>query len=292
MRRSFVWAAAVTCPALALAVIMGCGGSATTEEGKGASDAKSGSKALTALEGEYTGTITGKVTYSGEKPNLEGETAKLQASMKEKDDAHCLKDNDVTEDEKSQYDWKIDGKGGVANVFVWITPPKGKHFKSDLKDLPKEVELTQPHCAFVPHCLVLCPKHYDDKGKLVATGQTLKIMSSQLMAHNTKVQDGFNEQLPEKSPPKVVEIDPSDKPIQIDCNVHTWMRAYVGSFNHPYATITKADGTYEIKNVPVDAEVNIVAWHEKAGFINEGKGKGMSIKLKGKVTQDFTVEAK
>jgi len=197
----------------------------------------------------------------------------------------------ATEEETTWPDWKIDDKNGVANVFVWITPPRGKYFKVDMSTKPEDVELKQPHCAFVPHCFVLFPKYYKD-AKLASTGQHLKIGSSAFMAHNTKVEGGFNEQVPEKAAPKAVELEPADKPIEIDCNVHPWMHAYAGVFNHPFATVTKLDGTYEIKNVPVGADVQIVAWHEKAGYVSAGGGKGDKITLEAKTTKDFKAEAK
>src|SRR5216683_2876933 len=125
MRRLLVWASAIVCPALALAVIAGCGGTPTKEEENKPAESK---KALTALDGEYTATISGKVTFKGTKPDIEGQTKKLHALMKEKDEAHCLMSG-ATEEETTWPDWKIDDNNGVGNVFVWITPPKGKYFK-------------------------------------------------------------------------------------------------------------------------------------------------------------------
>jgi hypothetical protein len=296
MRRSLVWAAAVICPALALAVIVGCGGTPTKEDEKNAPTEK-GSKGLTALDGEYTGTITGKVTFNGTKPDLAGATASLRKQMKEKDDAHCLSDKDATEDETSQFDWKIDDKGGVANVFVWITPPSGKYFKIDINDKEKktwtdEVVIDQPHCAFLPHAVVLFPKYRDSAGKVAPTNQKFKVKNSAPIQHNTNLTSlgGPN---PTLAPGKELDFDAdiTSKPTGFTCTVHTWMMAYVAAFDHPFAAVTKPDGTYEIKNVPVGAEVRIVAWHEKADFLGDG-GKGKSIKLGATTTQDFTAGPK
>jgi len=69
------------------------------------------------------------------------------------------------------------------------------------------------------------------------------------------------------------------------------MRAYVWAFDHPYAAVTKEDGTYEIPNVPAGAKVRIVAWHEVPEFINGGS-KGEEITIKDGDPKNFSVKAK
>jgi hypothetical protein len=294
MRRLLVWTSAIVCPALALAVIAGCGGTPTQEENKPQETKDGGSKKASVLEGDYTGTITGKVTLKGDKPDIEKLNKELQAKMKEKDEAHCLS-ADAKPEEKEQQTWRIDDKGGVANVFVWISPPKGKFFHVDpaKKTWEDEVVIDQPHCAFMPHVVVTFPFYKDDSGKKVETNQKFWVKnSSPDINHNTNVAGGFNETIPAKGAPKlVVGLEPSSKPVFIKCDIHTWMNSYAGVFDHPYATTTKKDGTFEIKNVPVGAEVLIYAWHESDHYLNADGAKGEKIKLDAK-PKDFTIEAK
>jgi hypothetical protein len=42
------------------------------------------------------------------------------------------------------------------------------------------------------------------------------------------------------------------------------MRAYVGVFDHPYFTLSGADGSFTLKNVP-PGEYTVEAWHERFG---------------------------
>lgn len=42
---------------------------------------------------------------------------------------------------------------------------------------------------------------------------------------------------------------------------HTWMVAYVHAFNHPYHTVTDANGAYAIPDVP-PGEYQLTMWHE------------------------------
>jgi hypothetical protein len=52
--------------------------------------------------------------------------------------------------------------------------------------------------------------------------------------------------------------------IRVKCNVHSWMRAYMGAVTHPYFAVTGADGSFEIRNVPA-GDYTLEAWQEKLG---------------------------
>jgi hypothetical protein len=52
--------------------------------------------------------------------------------------------------------------------------------------------------------------------------------------------------------------------VAVKCNVHEWMQAWIYVSKHPYAAVTKEDGTYEIAGVP-PGEYNAMVWHEELG---------------------------
>ena len=52
--------------------------------------------------------------------------------------------------------------------------------------------------------------------------------------------------------------------ISVECNIHSWMDAYIGAVPHPYFAVTGNDGTFEIHNVPPGDYV-IEAWQAKLG---------------------------
>ena len=56
----------------------------------------------------------------------------------------------------------------------------------------------------------------------------------------------------------------------------------VWSFDHPYFDVTKDDGNFEIKNVPNDVALEVIAWHE-----SPEKFKTETITLKKGETKDF-----
>ena len=51
--------------------------------------------------------------------------------------------------------------------------------------------------------------------------------------------------------------------IPIRCDVHKWMGSFVGVFHHPFHTVSKEGGSYELK-LPA-GKYEITAWHEKLG---------------------------
>jgi len=289
-------------PFLALALITaGCtgdkkkdGSGETSKEGKDGGKGGSGGRA--ALEIKERGTLKGTVTVEGTPSSYTWPTDKLQAEMRKKDEAHCLAG--ASEEEKSQYEWKIDPTTkGLQDVFIWLEPPSGKYFKltdADTKDVPKEKVIDQPHCAFVPHALTLFPSYWDGK-RQVPTGQEFVIKNSAQIAHNSHYNGGpligeKNEQMAPGSQVKV-PVKASAKPqhITVVCDAHPWMKANVWVFEHPFATVSGKGGGYELKNVPTGVPLKIVVWHPKAGYLKEG---GEEITIKDGEKKDFKITAK
>jgi WD40 repeat protein len=238
--------------------------------------------------------LTGKVILEGDKPDIAKLDEEIHKAMKARDEVHRLAAK-ATEDEKSQQTWRIDNKGGVGNVFVWIAPPRGQNFKVDMrkKTWPEKVVIDQPHCAFVPHAVVVFPKYRDEDGTFHPTGQSFNVENSADINHNVNfAEGGVNNIMPGHAKnPLVVELQPGKKPVPIKCNIHPWMTAYALALDHPFAAISKSDGTFKIENVPTDMEVTIFAWHEEAGFVNEGGAKGQKITLKHKTEVNFKLRA-
>jgi hypothetical protein len=237
----------------------------------GKSDSKGGAGAVVAVASTGTGTLKGKVTYDGDPPKL--------PDFKERDDFKGHADKDLClMGPTADPTWTVGADKGVANVVVWLRAPKNQYFKipDDGKKLP-DVTIKQPHCAFEPHVVAVFPSYYDPESKRQKkTGQVFKVINDAPKNHNTawKGQDstlnpGKNETL---KPNSAMEIDAkvdkkpgSEELLNINCDLHKWMKGYARLFDHPYFAVTKEDGTYEIANVPIGAEVEIVYWHEALG---------------------------
>src|SRR5260370_28380582 len=190
-----------------------------------------------------------------------------------KDSAGCLKGGPA---ETRDAPWVVnkDNKG-VANVVVWLEPPAGKYFAlKDEDKKPAEAVIDQPHCAFMPRVTDVFAEYFDGK-KDVKTGQKLKIKNSASFPHNTQwTGDGIDNpnfntgSLPPKQFKEVV-LSYTKDPLKIGCNFHTWMRGYILFFDSPYYAVTKEDGSFTFKNVPVGVELNVVGWHEGDQFYSK-----------------------
>ena len=66
------------------------------------------------------------------------------------------------------------------------------------------------------------------------------------------------------------------------CKVHPEMEGFVVAVPTPYYAVTKADGSYEIKNVP-DGQVTVKVWHPKL------KAAQKAVKVTGSTQADFEI---
>jgi hypothetical protein len=251
----------------------------------------------TELESTGSGTLRGTVAYDGNPPP--------QTPVKmEKDPEYCRRT-----DQKKLQVWEVGPNKGVANVVVWLRAPKGKCFKipDDMKQWKGEpVKIDQPHCAFEPRVVVLFPSYFDAKAKKqTPTGQKFEVLNDATIAHNTNwtpsstlLNQSGNQILPAKSK-EPAKLDIPFKPcrpteaggeqtVTFACNIHTWMKGYAKVFDHPFAVVTKEDGTYEIKNAPAGVELDLVYWHESMNAPQVLKK--VTLKDKETATEDFKIK--
>jgi len=166
---------------------------------------------------------------------------------------------------------------GVAFGFAYLVKPKGTNseaVKSLLAKRPK-VELDQKNCEFLPYALAI---HQD---------QTLVIKSSDPVNHNVRyaafTNPSFNQILAPQGELEA-KLVAERRPIVVACDIHSWMKAYLMVFDHPFFAVTAEDGSFEIKGVPA-GEQNLVLWQEKVGYVNPEKAKGTPVAVKaGEVT--------
>lgn len=217
--------------------------------------------ALNAQAQEKWGTIKGRITWGGDKVSP-------KAVIKLPDvpgAAGCLDANNgkLPPDQT----WVVNPKNkGFKNVFVWLADADKKPLPihPNLKDVKvKQVEIDQPACHFIPHCLAL------------REGQTLIVKNSAPFAHSFKY-DGSEPQnqgsilVPSAGEVKI-KLVADRRPIPVSCTVHSWMRGYVRVFNHPYFALTDADGAFEIKDAPV-GKYRLMIWQGNEGWKGGAKG--------------------
>ncbi|MBK7931455.1 MAG: carboxypeptidase regulatory-like domain-containing protein [Bryobacterales bacterium] len=74
--------------------------------------------------------------------------------------------------------------------------------------------------------------------------------------------------------------------IPVKCNVHSWMKSYIGVVAHPYYAVTAAGGAFELPNLP-PGTYTLTAWHEKFGT----QTAQITLAPSGTATAEFTFKA-
>jgi hypothetical protein len=176
-------------------------------------------------------------------------------------------------------DSSLQQKGaGLGNVVVWLDGVRsGKPLPVD-----KRLELESDRCVLTPRVqatvtgsAVNVIAHDDFR-------QHLRFLSAGDTAARATVLLGKDEQvipteLPAKAPGLVIIRDAD----------HSWPRAYLAVFDHPYFAVTKPDGSFTIDGVP-PGKYTLVAWHERTGRteqaveVTAGGAAKVTLSLKGR----------
>lgn len=279
---------ALVAPALATLALVGCGGGGTTTGPSAGGPTGGATKApgeSGPVEGKGVATIKGKIVYDGEAPKPDDLSKQINDQQ---DKTVCLKDDPKNPDPTHARNWVVSKEGGVEFAAVWIRPPQGKWFTftdDQKKDWPKEVVVDQPFCHFEPHVSVAFTSYKDGKSSTKETGEKVFIKNDATITHNTKykgdARDVPGENLTLQAGQKVeLKVAANmQTPVSLNCDIHKWMAGYVWVLDTPYAAVTKADGSFEIKGIPAGTKLNLVVWHEGAGF-GKGGEKGDTIEVK------------
>lgn len=188
------------------------------------------------VSAQTAGKITGRVLFTGVAP----EPIKIRMSA----DPRCMQASPNGAERR-----QVDGKnGGLANVVVSIKTA----VKGSFPPATTPVLLDQSGCMYLPAVVALM------------TDQPLRMRNSDETLHNVHprpaVNEGFNVGQPRKGMETEKRFDKPEALFPVSCDVHPWMRSYIAVFDHPFFTVTKEDGSFEIPNVP-PGEYEVEAQH-------------------------------
>lgn len=141
--------------------------------------------------------------------------------------------------------------GTLANVVVSIDG-----LERGARATPGRLLLDQRRCRFTPHVAS------------ATVGATVVLTSSDSILHTTHARMGdrslFNVALPVKGMRVQRRLDRPGV-VRIGCEAgHTWMRAYLHVFEHPYHAVTAQDGAFTMPSLP-SGHYRLRAWHERLG---------------------------
>ena len=194
------------------------------------------------VDSATAGSVTGRIRFTGKKP-----AAKV-IDMSE--DPACVEAHQGKAYDESLV---VDAHGDVGNAFVYVKRGlEGKKFA-----VPAEaVTIDQRGCWFRPRVMG------------VQVGQEFDVVNSDPVTHNIHpmavVNREWNHSQGAGDPPMKRKFTQQEVMIPVKCNIHAWMRAYIGVVDHPYFAVSGDDGTFAIKDLP-PGTYTIGVWQEKLG---------------------------
>jgi len=167
-------------------------------------------------------------------------------------------------------------QGSLANAVVYIrqglenwvfAPPENK------------VVIDQKGCLYEPRV------------SAAMVGQAVEFLNSDPEAHNVhgraSVVPAWNFMMSRQGQERVLYFDKPELGIQVGCDIHPWMRAYLSIVPNPYFAVTGADGSAQFRNVPPGQYV-IGVWHESLGT----QEQPVVLPPQGELSVSFTYQGK
>ncbi len=163
----------------------------------------------------------------------------------------------------------VKGARNSADALVYVAAIPGKTFPAPAA----HAKIDQLNLTFIPH---VTP---------VLVGTTVDFQNSDAVLHNVFSPDAcagkFNLGTWPKGEVRSFTFK-AECVATLLCKVHPEMEGFVVATPTPYAAVTKADGSYEIKNVP-DGSYTLKVWHPKA------KATQKPVTVSGTATADFEI---
>ena len=189
------------------------------------------------------GTITGKIKFTGTAPRNPVIDMSEEAACKAKYPTPPTQENVVA-----------GPANALSNVFVYVSAgvPASQTFPAPAT----AVVLDQNGCRYHPHVFG------------IMVGQPLEILNSDPVLHNIKAiakkNRPFNVSQPNAGMKTSRTFSTPEVMVNLECNVHGWMHAYLGVRPDPFYAVSGTDGSFSIKGLP-PGTYTIEAWHEKFG---------------------------
>jgi plastocyanin len=160
-------------------------------------------------------------------------------------------DHYVCGTEKRAEDLVVSPARELQNVVVWLgNPPPGAPSAAP----GATAQMDQQGCVFTPRVVV------------VPAGGTVEFLNSDRLLHNLhgtpRDNPAFNRTQPRGRTIPITFARPEI--VQIACDLHAWMRAWVVVAAHAFYAVTDGQGRFRLDNLP-PGPYTLHYWHERLG---------------------------
>ena len=185
------------------------------------------------------GAIKGKVVFAGPVPTQ----GKVDITI----------DQYVCGTTRDAEDLLVSPQRELRNAVVWLENPPPN---AGARALPAKVEMDQKRCVFIPRVV------------LVPAGGTVDFLNSDRLLHNIHTTPKINPAINRTQPKDRTIPFIFEKPeiVRINCDLHSWMQAWVVVAAHPFYAITGADGQFSFDSLP-PGQYKLQVWHERLGTV-------------------------
>lgn len=183
----------------------------------------------------------GRVLFKGELPEIKELTVPEAAA-----EGCCPPGEEVNRTDMSLL---ISEERGIANCVVTVT------VEGVEVEIPEEATpLDQKGCRFQPH-LIVVPK-----------GAKVAFLNSDETSHNVHIKTILNEALNQTvlGGKKVEAVFEEAETIKVECDMHSWMNAWVVVTDATHWSVTDAEGRFALEDLPPGTHEATV-WHETLG---------------------------
>jgi plastocyanin len=132
------------------------------------------------------------------------------------------------------------------------SPPPGARWEPSAK----AVQMDQQGCVYAPRVVI------------VPVGGTVEFLNSDPLLHNLHSVSTENATF-NRTQPKgrtIPVVFKKAETVRVDCDLHTWMRAWVVVTEHAYYAVTGPGGEFALDNVP-PGKYTLKAWQELLGTV-------------------------
>ena len=162
-------------------------------------------------------------------------------------------------------------KGGKLEN-VWVHVSKGAPAATAPAN---SVSMDQKNCMYVPRMTT------------AVVGQKIEAKNGDPVLHNVHTYFGaatlFNKGMPNDKAAPIETNAKEEGVMKWKCDVHPWMRGYIGISKSGLAAVTGEGGSFKIDNVP-PGKYTVESWHEKFGTktqeVTVEKGKPAKVTFK------------